>query len=134
MASTVYEIEEIELQDDKSTVVELRPLDIKRLKRFMKVMDEWQAYLKAEQERITEALKNEEEYESPEDGEGLSYLFKMAAIGIEKSAPELAADQDQLESALDMPTIWRIMEIAGGVKQNNPNLPRETERVSLGTT
>lgn len=130
MATTVYQIEEIELQD--GTVVNLRPLDIKRLKRFMKVMDEWQDYLRAEAKKMEEAAENDEEY-TPEDEEGVAFLFKMAAIGIEKSAPELVVDNDKLEEALDMPTIWHIMEIAGGVKQNNPNLPTETGRVSVGT-
>lgn len=129
MASTVYDVEEIELQD--GTVVTVRPLDIKRLRKFMKVMDAMNDRVQEQLDKMKEASSKGEEVPEDENEDGnLPFLLDMVAISIEKTAPDLAKNRDKLEEAVDMPTIWHIMEIAGGIKQN-PNL--QTGAESLGT-
>jgi hypothetical protein len=44
--------------------------------------------------------------------------------------PELAADKEALEEALDVPTIWKIMEICGGIKLGDPNLMAAATKMS----
>jgi hypothetical protein len=100
LATKVYHQEDIELQDEESTVVTVRPLNIKRLRRFMEI------------------VKNFDE-EAGDEG-NLDLMVDAVAIAIERSNPELAKDKDTLEEALDIPTIWKILEIAGGVT-NDPN-------------
>lgn len=141
MASTVYEIEQIELQD--GTVVELRPLPIKRLRRFMKVIDEMTKKTNESLRAALEAASKDEDEENSAEGEtpdteefsdddNLEFLISAVQICLEKTAPELSADRDRLEDALDVPTIWKILEVCGGVSQNPNLLPGAT--VSPGTT
>lgn len=100
MATTVYNVEKITLQDGQE--VELKPLSIKKLRKFMKVLQE-------SQEVATE-------------DETLSVLIGAVAIALESQLPELAADRDKLEDALDVPTINRILEVCGGIKMDESNL------------
>lgn len=101
MSNTVYTVEEIELQD--GTTVELKPLNIKHLREFMVKMDEF-------------AKTGDDEDAS------LNCLIDAAGICLKKKLPELVADRDALEDALDMPTIYKILDLCGGVKLNDPNL------------
>lgn len=100
MATTAYDIVEIELLD--GTKLSLRPASIKTLRKFMKQFDE---FGKVEDE-----------------DEGMTALVGMAGTLIEKQAPELAADQDALEDALDIQTVYKIIEVCGGIKLNDPKL------------
>lgn len=108
MATAVYTTEEVTLQND--LVLELRPLHIKALRKFM-----------AQLEKMSE-VKTEEE--------GLNVMLALAAICITKQAPELVADQDALEDALDMPTVYKIIEVCGGVKLNDPNLLAAAQKMT----
>lgn len=100
MATKVYTVETIELQDGSE--VTIKPLTIKRLRRFMEIVKEFD--------------KIEEEDES------VDLMVKACAIALEVADPALAKDTDRLEDALDIPTMWKILEIAGGVKPSDPNL------------
>ena len=99
MATTVYDVEEIELQNGSK--VKLKPLTIKALRKFM-----------AEIQKTAE---------STSEDETLTVLINACGIAIESQVPELAADRDKLEEALDMPTINRILEVCGGIKLDDPN-------------
>jgi hypothetical protein len=92
LATKVYETYEIELQN--GTVVTLRPLPIAQLREFMTHMAKLDGSL------------NENE----------------AVVALKTSAPELAANKGELENALDMPTIMKIVEVCGGIKMDDPNL------------
>jgi hypothetical protein len=46
-------------------------------------------------------------------------------ICLEKQVPELVADEDKFDEALDLPTMWKILEISAGISMGNPNLQRE---------
>lgn len=100
MANKVYETYEIELQN--GTVVTLKPLSIFELRNFMSIMSKLDGSL-------------------PED-EAVNTLLDAAAVGIRSSAPELATNREELEKALDMPTIMKIVEVCGGIKMDDPNL------------
>lgn len=100
MASTVYDVEEIELQNGAK--VKLKPLSIKQLRKFMEVIKKVQ---EAEDETAT-----------------LGILVEACGVAIETQLPDLVADVEKLEEALDVPTINRILEVCGGIKMDDPNL------------
>ena len=100
MATTVYTVEEIELQDGKTYA--FKPLNIKLLRRFMNAFSS------------LEAVETEDE--------SIDQMIDLAAICIESVDKELAADRDRLEEALDNPTIYKIIEVCAGIKLNDPNL------------
>ena len=100
MATTVYDIEEIQLQNgDKVT---LKPLTIKELRKFMAVIA-----------KTADATTEDET---------LTLLIEACGIALEKQKPELVKDLDKFEDALDVPTINRILEVCGGIKMDDPNL------------
>jgi hypothetical protein len=94
VAKTVYDVVEIELQD--GSVVVLRPLNIKSLRKFMDIIGEMQGLT--------------------DETEAMAKMVDACALALQKQLPELAADHDQLEEVLDLPTIWKILEVAGGIK------------------
>ena len=100
MATTVYSVEEITLQD--GSTAKLKPLSIKELREFMK------------------ALQGASE--STSETETLNVLIDAVAVALKKQLTELVADRDSLEDALDVPTINRILEVCGGIKMDDPNL------------
>ena len=100
MATKVYDVEEIELQNGSK--VKLKPLSIKELRKFMAAISK------------TAEVKTEDET--------LTVLIDACAVALEKQLPELVADRDALEDALDVPTINRILEVCGGIKMDDPNL------------
>lgn len=100
MASTVYNVEEITLQSGDT--VQLKPLSIKQLRKFMEVINKTS--------------------EAQTEDETLGILVEACGVALEKQLPDLVADKDALEDALDVPTINRILDVCGGIKQDDPNL------------
>jgi hypothetical protein len=100
LASTVYNVEEIQLQNGAN--VKLKPLSIKELRKFMVAIQK------------TADIKSEEET--------LTVLIDACAVALEKQLPDLVKDRDAFEDALDVPTINRILEVCGGIKMDDPNL------------
>ncbi len=100
MATTVYDVEEIKLQNGETAL--LKPLSIKQLRKFMAAMN-----------KASEA-KTEDQ--------SLTVLIDACAIALETQLPELVKDRDKLEDSLDVPTINRILEVCGGIKLDDPNL------------
>lgn len=107
MATKVYDTLEVELQE--GTVVTVKPLNIRLLRKFMEVMGDMDP----------EATETE----------NLDVLVKACGIAIEKQAPDIANNRENLEEALDIPTMWKIIEIAGGIKMADPNLLSEVGAV-----
>lgn len=105
MATTVYTTEEVELQDD--TTVTLKPLTIKNLRKFMKVME---GFADAETE-----------------DEGLEVMLDASALCLKTQRPEFWDDSkgkhtEVFEDAVDIPTIYKVLDVCGGIKLNDPNL------------
>lgn len=121
MATTVYDEVEIALQDN--TEVTLKPLPIVQLRRFQA------------------AWKEISNLKGDDDDEKEAYVFTVyincAGIALEnqfkalekftetkgKLKDPLSKEyRDYLESVLDIDTIYKILEVAGGLKLNDPNL------------
>ncbi len=100
MATQLYDTVEIELQDGRQ--VKLKPLPIKYLRDFMEVVTK------------LDDVKNEKE--------AIDIFIDACAIALKRSLPDLAGNREALEEALDVPTIWKIIEVCGGIKLGDPNL------------
>jgi hypothetical protein len=100
LASTVYTVQEIELQNGDT--YGFKPLNIKLLRRFMAKFG------------ALEPVDTEDE--------SIDQVIDLVAICIESVDKDLAGDRDKLEDALDNPTIFKIIEICSGIKLNDPNL------------
>lgn len=116
MATKVYNEEGLTLQDGTDVIV--RPLPIGRLRRFM---DAWEKIEGVESDR-----------------DGFPVLVNCAGIAIEHefkgkfdSLKALESQEGEylseeyknyLEDVLDLDTIYKILEIAGGLKLNDPKL------------
>lgn len=101
MPTTVYNVEEIELSNGETLV--LRPLTIKNMKNFLEVMK------KADSEDV-----NSEE-------EVIEVFIEAALVCLKQLKPELAEDKDKFEELIEIPTMMKILEVAGGLKLNDPN-------------
>lgn len=107
MATKVTKEETVTLQDGEE--YEIRPLNIKNLRKFMQVVSRFQKL----------------EGDDTEDVEGLDILVEACAVALSKKYPEIAEDTDYLEENLDMDSIAQIMRVAGGVDiAGDPNLPK----------
>lgn len=118
MATTVYNQEEITLQD--GTDVVLKPLPIGRLRRFMEA---WAKFS-----------------EVKDDNDGFNVFINCAGIALEdnykgkfdalkaskedKEKGEFLSEEykEYLEDTLDLDTIYKVLEVTGGIKLNDPKL------------
>lgn len=102
MATTVYEIVDVELLDGSS--ITLKPLKISLLKKFM-----------------TEFDKIKDEKIASDNIKSMDLLLDCAVIAMSQYKPELA-DKEKLEEVIDMPTVYKVIEIAAGITLNDPNV------------
>jgi hypothetical protein len=101
MATSVYETVEVEFID--GTKIEMRPLKISLLRDFMK------EFQKIGDEKIAE-----------DNIKSMDLLLDCAVIAMRQYNPDLAT-KEQLEEIVDLPTIYKIIEVAAGIKLNDPN-------------
>ena len=101
MATAVYEIVEIELMD--GSTISMRPLKISLLRDFMK------EFQKISDEKIAE-----------DNIKSMNLLLECAVIAMKQYKPELAT-KEALEEVIDLPSIYKVIEIAAGIKLNDPN-------------
>jgi inhibitor of KinA sporulation pathway (predicted exonuclease) len=101
MATQVTDIVEIELID--GTQLTLRPLKISLLRDFMKQFE------KIGDEKISE-----------DNIKSMDLLLDCAVIAMRQYNPDLA-DKVKLEEIIDLPTIYKVIEVAAGIKLNDPN-------------
>lgn len=101
MATQVTEIIDIELMDGSQLT--LRPLKISLLRDFMK------EFQKIGDEKIAE-----------DNLKSMDLLLDCAVIAMRQYNPELA-DKTKLQDVIDLPTIYKVIEIAAGIKLNDPN-------------
>lgn len=122
MATRAYKVEELTLQDDTDVVV--KPLPIGPLRRFM---DAWKAAseLKEGDDGFNIfvncsgiALEKNFKGDARFDKNGLRADVAGRAEG-EHLSPEY---KEYLEEVLDIETIYVIMDVAGGIKLNDPKL------------
>lgn len=98
MATKIYETGLIQLID--GTFVEIRPLAIKYLREFMETFD---------------LLKM-----SNNDDESMSVLTQCALICMKQFCPQIQTVYD-LEDNIDLPTVYKVLDIAAGIKINTDN-------------
>lgn len=126
MATTVYEKVEIALQDGK--VVTLKPLAIGRLRRFMAA---WKNF-----EKVTE--ENDISLDIFIECCGIALdpeLQDKVDVRFDSDTKEITPEyREYLEDVLDMDTIYKVIEVCGGMKLNDPNLLAAAQRaVEAGT-
>lgn len=95
MATTINEEKTIALID--GTTISVRPLKISLLRPFMKKF-----------EGIAEVAEDNDK--------SMSLLMECVQIAMQQYKPDLAGDLKALEEVLDLPTVYRIVEEASGVK------------------
>lgn len=101
MATSVYEVVEVELQD--GTTISMRPLKISLLRDFMKKFE-----------------KIGDEAIASDNIKSMDLLLDCAVIAMKQYSPEYA-EKAKLEEVVDLPTIYKIIEVAAGIKLNDPN-------------
>ena len=93
MATRIYKSDTITLMDGEK--IEIYPLKIKYLREFMEAFH---------------LIK-----ESKNDLESISYLSECARIAMQQYKPEIAKTIEDLEDNVDLPTIYKIINIGGGI-------------------
>ena len=100
MATSTYEEVDLVLLD--GTKIIARPLKISLLRPFMKKFEE-----------LAEVAENNDK--------STTVLIECVQIAMKQYSPELADDIKKLEDNIDLPTVYRIIESASGVKLNDAN-------------
>jgi hypothetical protein len=102
MSITVTEEQTLTLLDGTTFVA--RPLKISLLRKFMKAFD-----------GIAEV--------SADNDKSMDLLIKCVQVAMEQYAPEVAADAAKMEDLLDLPTVYKVIEAASGIKLGDSGLP-----------
>lgn len=102
MPTTVYDVEEIQLSNGETLTI--KPLSIKHLKKFLTV------------------IKKIDDPEVTTEEQIMEVFIEGAMVCLEQLKPELSEDKDKFEEVIEVPTMMKILEIAGGLKTNDPNL------------
>ncbi len=95
MATNVNEEKEVVLVD--GTTVKIRPLKISLLRSFMQKFETIQSV-------------------AADNDKSINILMECVQIAMKQYKPELAEDIEKLEELLDLPTVYRIVEEASGVR------------------
>jgi len=97
MATKIYNNKIIKLID--GTEIEAMPLKIKYLREFMDAF------------QVVHTAKN--------DDEAIGLLAECARIAMKQYYPPISKSIEDLEDNLDLPNIYAVLDIAGGIKINN---------------
>lgn len=96
MATRVYKTENVHLFN--GTELEISPLKIKYLREFMVAFDD---------------IKN-----SKNDDEAIGTLVECVRICMKQYCPEISKKVSDIEDNVDMPTVYKILDISAGIKIN----------------
>lgn len=96
MATTIYNTQVIELFD--GTELEIVPLKIKYLREFMVAFDD---------------IKS-----TKDDDSAMQVLVECTRICMKQYYPEISGSVEQIEDNVDMPTVYKILDVAAGIKIN----------------
>jgi hypothetical protein len=95
MTTTVHEANILKLID--GTEIEVRPLKISLLRPFMKKF---------------EGIADVQE----DNDKSINLLLECVQIAMKQYKPDIATDIAKLEEILDLPTVYKIVEAASGIK------------------
>jgi DNA-binding protein H-NS len=84
------------------SVIKVRPLKISLLRPFMKKFEQVAAVAEDNEQSMT-------------------LLVECVQIAMEQYKPDLAKDLKALEDILDLPTVYKVIEAASGVKLTDAN-------------
>ena len=101
MATTVNETEQVTLLD--GTTISVRPLKISLLRDFMKKFD-----------GIAEV--------AADNDKSMDLLVECVQIALKQYKPEIADDLKAIEENMDLPTVYKIVEAASGIKMTDTGL------------
>jgi hypothetical protein len=96
MATTVYDSQFITLIDNKK--IEITPLKIKYLREFM--------------------IAFEDIKKADGDDESIAVLAECTRICMKQYCPEISNSVSDVEDNIDLPTIYKVLEVAAGIKIN----------------
>ena len=102
MATKVYDEIEIELSNGEAILV--KPLAIKQLRKFMEI------------------IRKIDDGNVEDESQAMEIFIEACMVCLEKTMPELSQDKDKFEDLIEVPTMMKILEIAGGLKSADPNL------------
>lgn len=102
MATTVYDIVEIELSNGRTLT--LKPLPIKKIRKFM------------------DLVRSVDDNANESDDAAMDVFIQAAMVCLESIDAELAGDRDKFEEIIEIPTMMKILEVCGGLKLTDPNL------------
>lgn len=134
MATEVYTTEEIRLLDE--TEVILRPLAISKLRKFTRL---WSDHINSITKKFLENKDTPEDINEADMTEAQFDVFiKMCALGLESQLKGDKTDKQfaaYLEDVLDEKTIYKILEITGGLKlgDKDPNQQIQNLAETAGT-
>lgn len=112
MATSIYEKIKFSLID--GTVIDAGPLKIKYLREFL---------------QIFETIK-----EAKTDDESISVLVSCCLVTMQQYAPHIKTLED-VEDNLDLPTIYKVIDIAAGIKINQKSEePVKSQAVDSGSS
>ena len=97
MATSVYKNKIINLID--GTELEIMPLKIKYLRQFM------------------DAFENVKK--SKNDDEAIENIVECVRIAMKQYYPEVSVQKNDIEDSFDMPTIYKLLDVAAGIKIND---------------
>lgn len=121
MATEVFTREEITLQNGDE--IELRPLVIGKLRKFMKI---WNDHIATVAKIMTENAEKDQPEDIEERVSDLQYstFVQLCKFGLEELKGEKTEKQftEYLENTLDEPTIYKILEATGGLRLGSQNL------------
>jgi hypothetical protein len=113
MATTIYNNKTIKLID--GTEIEGIPLKLKYLREFMDAFQEVQT------------AKN--------DDEAIQLLVECVRIAMKQYFPQISKTVSDIEENIDLPNIYEVLDIAGGIKINNKSQePVKTQATESGMT
>jgi hypothetical protein len=69
---------------------------------------------------MKEFQKISDEKVAEDNIKSMDLLLDCAAIAMKQYKPEIA-DKAKLEEIIDLPTVYKVIEVAAGIKLNDPN-------------
>jgi len=96
MATTIYKTQIVQIFD--GTELEIIPLKIKYLREFMAAFDDVKS--------------------AKDDDAAMQVLVECTRICMKQYYPEISISVDQIEDNVDMPTVYKILDVAAGIKIN----------------
>lgn len=113
MATTIYKSEIVHLFD--GTELEITPLKIKYLREFMVAF---------ENVKVTK-----------DDDEAIAALVECVRVCMKQYYPSISGSTDDVEDNIDMPTIYKVLDISAGIKINKKSEePVKDQAVESGST